>query len=367
MTTPPYDTISAEEQARLRAASPYNVIRLDLGEGPSDGDADDDKYTRAASELGRWRRDKVLVESASPSYYPYEILFARDGRQARIRGLVCAVDLEPWGGAIVPHERTMEPSVTDRLRLMRSVRANLSAIYAVFPGPCAPLRSLLDDVAAEAPRFDLADEEGVTHRMWGLTGAREVASWLAEEPLLIADGHHRYAMALRYQEEMRAENGPGPWDQVMMLIVDGATERPPVLPIHRLLVSGDPPGDGVRVADLDEVLGAVSDDGLRYGMVARRGSEVVHSVAQLEGRPPLVCALHEQVLDGRPDWNLRFTPDAAAAERSVGSGESRAAFFLPPTTADRIRGVADRGGRMPQKSTFFWPKPRTGMVIRSLS
>lgn len=365
LTTPPYDTISPEEQRRFRKISPHNVIHLVLGEDLPGDDEVNNKYRRAASDLSRWQAEGALAAPPRPSYYAYEMRFAFHGERRRVRGLVCLVDLEDWGGSIVPHERTMAGPVEDRLRLMRAVRANLSPIYAVFSGPCRLLADLFDATGEQPPAAAMTDENGVDHRMWILDDPGGVAAWLADESLLIADGHHRYTMALRYRDEMRAVHGPGPWDRVMMLVVDAAEEDPPVLPIHRVLTSGTPPTAGTRVRDLEEVLAEVSDDKLRYGVATRENGELVHRVAELDGEPPLVCALHQRVLQGSDDA-LRFTHDAVEAEEAVGAGRAVAAYFLPGTSAERIRSVIDRGERLPQKSTFFWPKPRTGMIIRPL-
>ena len=363
VSTPPYDVISPEDQRRYLAASPYNVIRLVLGEDRPGDEEIDGKYRRAAELLRAWREEQVLVPTGGPAYFGYEMRFVFRGRPRRTRGLICLVDLEDWGGSILPHERTMEAPVEDRLRLMRAVRANLSCIHAVFRGPCEPLAQALSP-----PLNDLAhtiDEAGVEHRMWPVPPETDVAGWLAQESMMIADGHHRYTMALRYRDEMRAIHGPGPWDQVMMLLVDASVEEPPVLPYHRLLISGDPPSRGERVRDLAEVLQSVSDDDLVYGTVAREGGELVHRVAHLEGEPPTVCALHGQVLAASDD-ELRFTPDAIEAEDAVRHDRAVAAYVLPATNASRIRSVIDGGQRLPQKSTFFWPKPRSGMIIRPL-
>ncbi|MBI2237483.1 MAG: DUF1015 domain-containing protein [Actinobacteria bacterium] len=368
VTTPPYDTITAGEQRRYVASSPHNMVRVVLGEDRPGDDERSNKYTRAASEFWSWRDDGALVPTPVPSYYPYEMRFAFRGENRRLRGLVCEVELEPWGGSIVPHERTMAAPVEDRLLLMRTVRANLSAVYAVFFGPSRPFAGFLNEATKEPPRFEMTDEAGVGHSMWVVDGREDVGAWLAGERLLIADGHHRYTMALRYRDEMRERHGPGPWDRVMMLVVDASTEDPPVLPIHRVLTSGPATRGGERVLSLEEVLAEVSDDDLVYGLATRgHAGEVVHWVARLDGEPPTVCALHHQVLDAMDGYDaLRFTPDAAEAEEAVRSGDAAVAFFLPATTAERIRSVIDRGERLPQKSTFFWPKPRTGMVMRPL-
>ena len=200
--------------------------------------------------------------------------------------------------------------------------------------------------------------------LWAVEGhTDDIPAWLRDEELLIADGHHRYSVALAFREEMRALQGQGPWDHMMMLLVDAAAEDPPVLPIHRVLLEGSPPLDGTAVRDLAEVLATLQDDRLTYGIAAREDGDVTHRVAVLKGDPPTVHALHEQVLADSP---LRFVADAAVAEELVRSGDGVAAFLLPPTRVDRIRTVIERGDRLPQKSTYFWPKPRTGLVMRPM-
>jgi hypothetical protein len=198
-------------------------------------------------------------------------------------------------------------------------------------------------------------------------GAPDPAVALALEPesLMIADGHHRYSMALRYRDEMRSEHGAGPWDRVMMFLADAAIQEPPVLPFHRVQIAGLVEAAGRRVLDLGEILESVNDDTLVYGLVLEEDGVLVHRVAELDGPPPTVSALHAQRLAG-DDVELRFTPDAVDAEEAVRTGEAAAAYLLPPTNASRIRDVIDRGERLPQKSTFFWPKPRTGLVLRPL-
>jgi uncharacterized protein (DUF1015 family) len=248
---------------------------------------------------------------------------------------------------------------------MRAIRTNLSSIHAVFQGPSEPFAAFLDDAMTLDPAATTTDEAGVEHTLWVTEPNPEVATWLAPESLMIADGHHRYSMALRYRDEMRAEHGSGPWDRVMMFIADAAVQEPPVLPFHRIQTGGPHEPSGTRVRDLAEVLETVSDERLIYGSAALEEGLLVHRIAELSGAPPTVCALHERVLQD-VDEQLRFTPDAVEAEDAVRNREAVAAFFLPPTDATRIRDVIDRGERLPRKSTFFWPKPRTGLVIRPL-
>jgi uncharacterized protein (DUF1015 family) len=365
VTTPPYDVISDDERRHYLDASPYNVIRLVLGRDDAGEGGTVDKYRQAASELETWRARGALVPTERPSFYPYEMRFSLHGRRRAIRGMVCAVELEDPGGSIVPHEQTMPGPIEDRLRLMRAVRTNLSSIHAVFRGPSEPFAAFLDDAMARGPAGSTTDEAGVEHTLWVSEPNPEVATWLTPESLMIADGHHRYSMALRYRDEMRAEHGPGPWDRVMMFIADGALQEPPVLPFHRIQTGGPHEPTGTRVRDLAEVLETVSDEKLVYGSASLEDGLLVHRVGELAGTPPVVCALHERVLE-HVDAELRFTPDAVEAEDAVRNREAVAAFFLPPTDAARIRDVIDRGERLPRKSTFFWPKPRTGLVLRPL-
>jgi uncharacterized protein (DUF1015 family) len=363
VTAPPYDVVAPEQERRLHAASPYNVVRLILGRVAPGDDASFNKYTRAASLLRAWEDEGALVPTGEAAWYPYAMRFQFQGRERMVRGLICQVGLEPWGGSIIPHEQTFPAPFEDRLALLREVRANLSPVYALYRGPSPSLTRLLQEVQEQPAAREIVDDEGVEHRLWVVRDGRAIPQWLAGEQLLIADGHHRYSVALAFQQEMRARHGPGPWDQMMMLLVDAASEDPPVLPIHRVVLEGTVPLEGRAVRDLAEVLATLSDNGLTYGTAAREGEGITHRVAELKGDPPAVWALHEQVLGAS---ELRFVPDAAVAEDLVRSGEAHAAFFLPPTRVERIRSVIERGERLPQKSTYFWPKPRTGMVLRPM-
>lgn len=368
VTAPPYDTISPIDQDRYYRASPYNAVRLILGKEEPADDETTNKYSRAGAFLRSWRERGVLKPTAHPAVFPYEFRFHHGGLERTVRGLIAEVELEPWGGSIVPHERTLPGPVEDRLRLVRESRANLSPVYAVFAGPSEPLAGFLREAMSDPPDREVTDEAGTRHRLW-VASARPgvVTAALRDQTLLIADGHHRYTVALAYRDEMRSRFGPGPWDAMMMLIVDGSNEDPPVLPIHRVVTAGLPArAAGERVRDLAEVLATLSDDELTYGTVRLEEGEPVHEVGRLEGSPPTVCALHELILDRAPAIQLRFIPDAAVVEQAVLSGQAQSGFLLPPTKVDRVRQVIQTGGVLPQKSTYFWPKPRTGLVLRPL-
>ena len=373
LTTPPYDAISGAERDRYERLSPRNVVHLILGHvEPGDGERVN-RYTRAADALRAWREEGALVPHPEPAVFPYEMRFHFGGRERHLRGMILEVEIEPWGGSILPHERTLPGPLEDRLHLLRTVRTNLSPVYAMLRGPSLQLEDFLGAATDEPPIATVVDEAGTQHRLWATPhGAAAATEALAASPLLIADGHHRYSVALAYRGEMRARFGPGPWDWMMMFVVDAATEDPPVLPFHRAILTpelGSPREalhGGERVRDLAEVLASVDDDAVTVGIVQVEQGELAHRIVRLDGAPPAVLALHTQVLVSTGGAGLRFLPDAVAAEELVRIGEATTAFILPPTHVDRIRRIVEHGGRLPEKSTYFWPKPRTGLVMRTL-
>ena len=378
VTAPPYDVISDRRRLDYLRASPYSVVHLDLAEGSEDPADPASRYARAAHLLADWEERGVLVRSSEPRYFVYEMTYtapvvdAPGGPACVIRGLLCAMDLEPWGGSIVPHEGTMDGPIQDRLRLLRATRTHVSAVYGLIDGPCEPLASLLGAAARRPAPYATVDEQGVTHRMWPLAPTDDVGAWIAPMRLLIADGHHRYTTALSYRDERHAAEGAGPWDRILTLIVDAGSVDVPVLPFHRLQTAGAMPAaqerDGERPEGATEALAACSDDEVVVVTVRRTpGAEIRYDRMHLTGGPPAVRALHEEILDRRaPAGSLRFVADAGAAIEAVRSGEAVGAYLLPPTTPARIRAVIERGERLPQKSTYFWPKPRTGMVMMPL-
>ena len=368
LTAPPYDVISGSRRAAVGDASPHNIVHVDLAEGDDDPAVPDSRYARAAGLLRAWREEAVLRATDEPVYLAYEMRFELAGKTRQIRGVLCAMELEPWGGRVLPHEETMPGPVEDRLQLLRATRTHLSPVYGTVAGPCPPLAELLEGVARQPAPFDVTDDEGVQHRMWPLDGSATIDAWVAGEPLLIADGHHRYTTALAYRDERRRVDGAGPWDRILTLLVDAGTQDVPVLPYHRMQVRGETAPGRRPVADLGAMLDTLDDGAGRYGTATQNTDGAVrYAVDEIRGGPPTVRSLHLEVLDGRsPGDALRFTHDAADADAAVRRGDARAAYFLPATTPERIRAVVERGDRLPRKSTFFWPKPRTGMVLMPL-
>lgn len=364
VTAPPYDVISASRRRSLLEASPFSIVHLDLAEGSEDPGDPESRYARAGQLLEAWESEGALVRTPEPVYFAYEMAFDHMGVSRAVRGVLVALELEPWGANVIPHERTMPGPLQDRLRLLRATQTHLSPVYGTIAGPCPPLAEVLHATALTPPVEETRDDQGVRHRLWPLPSHLDVAGWLREEPLLIADGHHRYTTALRYRTERDAAQGSGPWDRVFALIVDAAAEHLPVLPFHRLQTAGSVRPSGERVPDLDSLQSTISDELPSVGLVSVGEGGLEFRVVRLRGAPPAVRTLHEEILDVRtPEGSLRFVHDATLASSAVEDGEALAAWILPATTPERIREVIERGERLPQKSTYFWPKPRTGMVM----
>ena len=250
VTAPPYDVISPEARDAYEAMSPYNVVRLILarprpGDDPGAGSDDTTGYRHVAGLLADWRAEGVLRRDASPCLYVYEEIYQLKGEPRVQRGVLASVALDDSGTWVVPHERTMAAPVADRLRLLEATGVNLSPVFGVYAGAGGPAE-VLDEVTGAKPALDCTDETGIRHRLWVVADPERIAAWrerMAAQRVLIADGHHRYRTSLAYRDAMRAAGGgrPGPWDELLMFLVDADLHGPAVLAIHRLLADVDGP------------------------------------------------------------------------------------------------------------------------------
>lgn len=416
LTSPPYDVIDADGVAALEAADEHNVVRLIL---PRDGDqTGQDRYDMAAATLTRWREHGVLRPDDAAALYVYEQ--SAPGGHVQ-RGLLGALALTPPEDDIVlPHENTMAGPVSDRLALYTAVEADLEPIFLVYDGGGAASEAVAsvgpppdaDDQDGVGPGADdqsltrgpalLVDEvlgDGLRHRLWALTdpGLLEaVAADLLTRTALIADGHHRYATYLQRQADRHAQgSGPGPWDAGLCLLVDATSFGPQVHPIHRFvpahaadqLAELASRGAAVRRLDGDVTaalaeLAAAGEHGPAFLLASGDGGQL-HLITepdpdQLAAAVPAersaawaaldVSVLHAflvPALWGLPDdvEHVGYEHDVEAALAAAARTEGTA-VLLNPTPVEAVAAVAGTGERMPRKSTFFTPKPRTGLVMR---
>jgi uncharacterized protein (DUF1015 family) len=373
---PPYDVISEPERVALEARSASNVVRLEL---PRDNHRPGDRYQQAAALLDAWRDGGVLHRDPVPAFYGYRMRFRDPAGADRVTvGVIGALELEPPGSGILPHEQTTPKAKTDRLELLRATRTNLSPIWGLTPAG-----GLADCCAPPGhPAEHAVDLDGVQHELWPITAAdqiKAVRSLVEAQPVLIADGHHRYETALAYQSERAQNGGRGAGeDAVMALIVELGEEQLTVQAIHRLL-QGLPAGFDVPAAFgewFDLAPTAPADRTIASRMAEAEAVAVVTAAGTWLARPRpavTVAAAHDLdsskvdvALAALPDHHLTFQPGWEQAIAAVAAGQADAAVLLRPVTVDQIGAVGRGGVRMPAKTTFFWPKPRTGMVIREL-
>jgi uncharacterized protein (DUF1015 family) len=374
---PPYDVIGSAERMHLASRNPSNAVRVELPEPDLQGGRD--RYKVAAELFARWQAREVLVAEPEPSLYPYRMT-STDGRTST--GVLGALGLAEPGqeSDILPHEETLPKAKTDRLDLLRATRANLSPIWglSMTKGLTATF-----DPTDDKPVADAFDDEGVRHQLWVLSDPDSidaVAEAVAASAVVIADGHHRYETARTYQAECRAANGDeaGPHDLILALIVELAEDQLTVGAIHRT-VSGLPPGfdligalsawfDVVRAGSADDrTLGALADsnslamvsDGKAYLLLPHAD---IYDVAGND----LDSSLMAVALSHLPHHEVAHRHTVKEVMEALRDGGAQAGFLLRPVTVGQIQEWAEERRRMPPKTTYFSPKPRTGMVFRSL-
>ncbi|HET7466144.1 MAG TPA: DUF1015 domain-containing protein [Candidatus Dormibacteraeota bacterium] len=354
LIAPPYDVIPESDVARYLQLSPHNVIRL-IRPGAD--------YEGAARTLDAWLADGTLGADP-PSMYVHEVV--QHGR--RRRDLMAALRLEPYDRRIVlPHERTHRGPKEDRLALMRATRASLEPLWFLYDGSGTRMPELLAGLP-KAPDVEMADSEGLWHGLWVIRDAEwaaQISTALAPLQLLIADGHHRYETALRFAGE-----AGGPPDAAsrftLALLTDIDDPGLEVLPTHRVMKAGIAVTGGEPKDSLAETLEAIK------GQVAAGVYRDGHfQVLPLEGDVAVV-ELHRQVIDnilGRRNAEdfLLYTRDAEEAVRWVDDGVGVSAFFLDAPDLHQVLKLAGDGKTFPQKSTYFHPKPPSGMVMHRLA
>ena len=413
VVAPPYDIIDVAGQKALHDRHPQNIIRLELGlDQPGDGPGHS-RYTRAASTLREWLKSGALKRDVQPTLYyhtiEYTAPYAPSGSPTKtLKGFLATVKLEALdSGHIYPHENTRSAAKTDRLNLLEACKANFSPIWSLYSDPQGEVMSLLEGaIKGKSATIDFRDDEGFRQQVWAVTDSavlKHAMDALCSKPLFIADGHHRYETALNYQKLRRQQaglpNGQHSYDAVLMLLT--ALEDPglTVLPTHRVTTSPLPPYDHMQ-----SLLGATFDlqefpftaatqlatrtrfiDAMRstgrtvpvFGLALKGDNRYVTLSLNAAHRPPaqtsprakLDVSLLQQLVvvllcpTPQEQEAILYTKDDHEALDWVAKGVGTGALLLNATKVSEVQAVATAGERMPHKSTYFFPKPLTGLVI----
>ncbi|MDQ1361673.1 MAG: hypothetical protein QOJ44_2050 [Acidimicrobiaceae bacterium] len=375
---PPYDVIEPPQRAALARRHSTNAVRVELPE--QDTRSGLDRYQNAAHLLTEWQEEGKLLRDPIPSFYAYRM--TPPGGGAHTTGIIGALAMDADGsGDVLPHEETLPKPKSDRLDLLRATNANLSPIWGLSLTPGMSKTYGIDS----PPAVTATDDEGICHELWVIDDEPTISAIkaaVADSPVVIADGHHRYETSLTFQREQRKALGTdvgSDADLVMALVVELSDEELAVGPVHRIL-SGLPDGfdlvdafsswfDVMRAGEFTPrttsaigesgALALVMESGVwllspKDGTAEAAGSDLDSSMVAL-----VIAELPENEIEFRYSWR-----DAVAV---VDSEEAQAAVLLRPVTVEQIAAWAHAGRRMPPKSTFFHPKPRTGMVYRTIA
>ncbi|HXN03836.1 MAG TPA: DUF1015 domain-containing protein [Candidatus Acidoferrum sp.] len=421
VVAPPYDVISPADQKRFYQQDPHNVVRLIAGEVRPSDTPQDNKYTRASAFFREWLAEGILRRETSPRLYIYRHQFvdpANGASRSRL-GIMGVVELEPFGRGVLPHEQTHARAKADRLSLTRAVIANLSPVFALYKDPQSAVGPIIAPAMADPPRMSITGEDGDHHTIWSLEGGQRCAQ-LAEifdtSTLYIADGHHRYETALNFrnfQRQQHPEATPdAAFNYVLMLLVDVSDPGLTILPTHRVLhdLEGFDAANLVRrLSERHRVLSRDSRSALLVAMRHEGGAHRIGVALPLIPSPsgggamnpsggghggasyytvdfdqaalddPVarldVSVLHREILgrllglqqaEVEEERYLSYSRDVEAVLTRVETGTAQAAFLLRPPAVQDVVEVAQAGQVMPQKSTYFFPKPASGIVFNPL-
>ncbi|MBX7247036.1 MAG: DUF1015 domain-containing protein [Candidatus Sumerlaeaceae bacterium] len=420
---PPYDVISPEFQEELYQRHANNVVRLELSKEEAGDDAFSNKYSRAANTLKTWRSDGILIEDEKPSIYLYEQEFKLpDGTVKQRRGFYALVKLEDYGsGNIRAHEQTFDGPKSDRLKLMRATRANLSPIFVIYNDEQQEVANLISEKMKEKPWEEVVDDDKTIHRLWVvqkkemIMGLREL---MQKRQLFIADGHHRYETAINFRNEMREEtgkkDGKQPFDYMMMYMTCAEQDGMVIMPTHRVLTR-----QIMAEVDMADALSElkehfdIKDEKIDFSKRETSARKLLDKVEELGKTGPAfafvypngkvqylklkkktdpvdliedddlhdavkrldVSILHHyiinQVFVGNPEFELEddecfYVRDVGRCFDLLAAKKGTLAIIMNATPMEQVIEIVSEGIKMPHKSTYFHPKIITGLVVRNM-
>ncbi len=398
---PPYDVISPAMRDKLYDKNGYNIVRLILGRSYPSDNAGENRYIRAGRLLNEWMRQGVLIKDNSDAFYVYVQEYTSDDRKCRRTGFIGLMKImDPDEKRIFPHERTHAGPKEDRMNLIKEVRANLSPVFGLYPDRDRGVTAILEDaVSSAAPAIDIR-EGRETHALWRLRDrdlSEKISRLMEDRKIFIADGHHRYEVARKYRDMMRKGAGyNGGADFVMMYFTDMTSpDDLTVMATHRVIKdTGTMDDDEVlrrleeyfRVTervDLRELMKSLKERSAsghvfgffgkgKYFLMEMKNERDIEKLIvderSAEWKRLGVSILHSAVLREMlgvksEEGNVTYVKDPEEAVSLVRDGSHRCAFFLNPTRVDQLKAVAESGDMMPQKSTYFYPKLLSGLVM----
>lgn len=405
LVCPPYDIISETQRQRFLEKNPHNIIRLELPEGGND------RYEIAGRTLKEWLQQGMLAQDTQDTLYLSEMEFTAYGQRKKVRGLICRVKLEPFEkGVVLPHEETLSKAKTDRFHLMSQTFCNFSQIYSLYRDEKNEISSLLSSSEGRGlPLMTCTDAEDTVYQVWPVTDKPVIDAVMKafeDKKLYIADGHHRYETALKFQEYLR-ENGQAAQylgcDSVMMMLVEMGDPGLVVFPTHRLVRNMDgfdpekllekcqayfevrrdiPVGQAEKLLDeqyrQQKKAFVFYAGGSSCSLLILKDSQAVRNLLPEMSQAYCgldVSVLHTLILERilgidkenmARQINLTYMRDSSEAIQAVCEQKANCAFLLNPTRVEEIQQVALAGEKMPQKSTYFYPKLITGQVMNQL-
>jgi len=412
VTAPPYDIIPPKMQDELHARDEYNVIRLEYGKTFDSDNADNNKYTRANEFLQKWLADEILKFDEKPAFYIYEQVFSlQPGVMKSFKGIISQVEVAEFSEKIVlPHEQTLSKDKGDRFDLMTATDANFSQIYSLYMDEEGSIHQIITEQSERKPDVSFTTDDGIVQNLWLITDETvnaNVTKLFTDKQLFIADGHHRYETAINFRTAKREENpnftGDESFNYVMMMLVDMDDEGLVVFPTHRL-VKDLPSFDEVNLVSMltdnfnvskihftdndvesviAEKMGKTLDEKIfslytgknYYYLLELKDIEIMDELfpsMPKELRYLDVTILHELILEQllgidkenmAMQKNLTYTRSLDEAIKEVQALKFQCSFIINSTKISEIKDVCLIGERMPQKSTYFWPKLVTGIVI----
>jgi uncharacterized protein (DUF1015 family) len=393
LVTQPYDKITPEMQTGYLAQSPYNLVRVILGERFESDTETDNVYTRAAKYFNGWISKGILQQEKEPSVYAYfqEFELPDSGEYLIRKGFIALGAVEEYDARVVHrHEQTLSGPKKDRRQVLEHTQAHFGQIFMLFPDPECRVDTLLDNATAAGPTAEVTDEYGVVHTLFKISDPgtlEELQQIMSDKKLVIADGHHRYETALGFKKD-HPEMKDAEW--VMMTFVNMHSRGLRILATHRVL-------SGLTNFSLDEFLdkakgqfevhqfdtiGAMTQiweqpalDRIRIGLAAK-GVDRIYMLERARNGGLDVSVLHDEILNGmlgitpeavrEEQYELKYVRGIDNASGLVADGKADVAFLLEATTVQQVADTSFSGGCMPQKSTDFYPKLLTGLTIYKL-